>query len=133
MATRTDLMGAGFAAGQAQLISTHPNSFTATPGITTQASATSLGDAFPKIALLTVASSTGTAFTLPANPALGMFVYATNLFASLATASVFAATGNFLAGTTNTAVTLTTGQSAIFFTVQTGTAAAVAWYYNKSA
>ena len=133
MATRNDLMGTGFAAAQAALISTHPASFTATPGITAQSSATSLGDAFPKIALLTVATSTAISFTLPANPAKGMFVYATNLFASVATASVFPATGNFLAGVTNTAVTLTTGQSCIFFTVETGTAAAVAWYYNKSA
>ena len=133
MATRSDLMGSGFPAQQAALISTHPTSFTATPGITAQASATSLGDAFPKIALLTVASSTGVSFTLPASPPAGMLVYATNLFASVATASVFPATGNFLAGVTNTAVTLTTAQSCIFFTTQTGTAAAVNWYYNKSA
>lgn len=130
MATKEDLMGVGFAWPAADRLGYSPVTYTATPGITAQASATSIKD---KLALLSVASSTGVSFTLPPNPAAGVFVYCTNLFASLATASVFAATGNFLAGTTNTAVTLTTGQSAFFFTVQSGTAASVAWYYNKSA
>ena len=131
MATQADLMGLGVAADLASRLGYTPASFTPTAGITAQASATSIGSS--KLALLTVSTSTAVSFTLTANPPTGSFHYVTNLFASTATASVFAATGNFLNGTTNTAVTLTTGQSALFFTAANGTAAAVAWYSIKSA
>ena len=133
MANRSDLMGVGFAAQQALMISTQPESYTATPGITVQASATSLGGANPKIALLTVASGTGTTFTLPASPPSGLFVYTTNLLASLATATIYPATGNLLNGATNGTLLLTTGQSAVFYTVAAGTALSVSWYSIKSA
>ena len=130
MATEADLMGVGLSWPVATRLGYTPASYSATPGITVQASATNITN---KIALLTVATATAASFNLPANPAVGSFHYVTNLFASTATASVFPATGNFLAGVTNTAVTLTTGQSCLFYTVASGTAASVSWYYNKSA
>ena len=131
MATKEDLMGVGLPWPVADRLGYTPQSFTPTAGITAQASATSIGSS--KLALVTVSTTTAVSFTLTASPPAGSFHYVTNLFASTATASVFAATGNFLNGTTNTAVTLTTGQSALFFTVASGTAATVAWYSIKSA
>lgn len=130
MATKEALMGLGMAWPMADKLGYTPVGYTATPGVTVQAGATSIGD---KLALLTVASSTGTSFTLPANPPPGTFVYCTNLFASLATASVFPAVGNLLNGVTNGSLTLTTAQSAFFVCTQSGTALNVNWYSNKSA
>jgi hypothetical protein len=130
MANQSDLMGVGFSWPQAERVGYSPTSYVAVASVTTQSGATPIGS---KLALLTVSTSTATSFLLPANPPTGIILYATNLFASTATASVFAATGNFLNGTTNTALTLTTGQSALFISETAGTAAACNWYSIKTA
>ena len=131
MATQEDLMGIGVPAAQASRLGFSPANFTAVAGSTTASGATSIGDT--KLALLTVSTTTAVAFLLKSAPPTGSFHYVTNLFASTATASVVPATGNYLNGATNTAVTLTTGQSALFFTNANGTAGAVNWYSIKSA
>ena len=130
MATKPDLMGLGMPWPLADRLGYTPVGATATPGITAQSSATQLES---KLSLLTVASATGTAFLLPANPPPGTFVYCTNLFASVATAAVFPATNNLLNGATGNSILLTTGQSALFICEQSGTAASVHWYSIKSA
>ena len=131
MATQADLMGLGIAAEPALALGYTPASFTPTAGITVQASATVIGGT--KLALLTVSTSTATSFLLKSQPPIGSFHYVTNLFASTATASIFPSTGQYLNGATNTAVTLTTGQSALFYSVTSGTAGSVNWYTIKSA
>ena len=130
MATKEDLMGVGLSWPEADRLGFSPVNYTPTASITVQASATQIQD---KLATLTVSTSTAVSFLLPQNPAPGIFVYCTNLFASTATASVFPSTGAFLNGATNTAVTLLTAQSAVFFTTKSGTAANITWYSIKSA
>ena len=130
MATKQDLMGLGLPPFLAEKLGYTPQGYSGSAGITTQSSATQIND---KLALLTVATSTASSFLLPQNPSGGVILYATNLFASIATASVYPATGNLLNGVTNGSLTLTTGQSAIFITESAGTALNVNWYSIKSA
>ena len=130
MANQSDLLGVGLSWPAAERLGYTPTTYTANAGVTAQSGAKALGS---KLALLSVASATGNAFLLPANPPTGIIMYCTNLFASVATAQVFAATNNLLNGTTNTALTLTTGQSAVFISVAAGTAAACNWYSIKTA
>ena len=130
MANQSDLLGVGLSWPAAERLGYSPVSYAAVAGNTTQSGSTLIGS---KLALLTAATTTAVAFRLPQNPPTGIFVYCTNLFASTATASVFAATGNLLNGVANGSLTLTTGQSAIFISETAGTAAACNWYSIKSA
>lgn len=130
MANQTDLMGLGISWPLADHLGYTPVGYAPVASITTQAGATAIKS---KIAMVTVSTSTATAVLLPANPSTGIFVYVTNLFASVATAAVFTATGNLLNGVANGSLSLTTGQSALFISETAGTAAACNWYSIKSA
>ena len=120
-----NLMGVGFPAAQALAIDVTPSSVSGTAAVATQAGSTKIGT---RLALCTVTTSTASSFQLPATPRTGSIHYATNLFASTATASIYPATGSYMNGTQNAAVTLTTGKSCMFICETNGTAAAINWY-----